>query len=174
MYTILLTGTVSGLLALINIGSSTALNDILGVTTSGYYWSYLIAISLLLWRRCTGSIHPPETVPPSDQLINTVGKQLVWGPWRIPGIWGIAVNLTAILYLIVALFWSYWPASKEVTGADMNYNILIFGACVLFATGYYLLVAKGLYTGPVVEIAPDDERVKTELSAVKGRPTLRD
>ena len=82
----------------------------------------------------------------------------MWGPWHIPGIWGIAVNTFAILYLVVALFWSFWPSTLPVTAANMNYNILIFGGVVLLAAVYYFVIARHTYTGPVVEHTPIDDR----------------
>ena len=152
---ILLSVTVPALLALINIGSSTALNDLVSVVTSGYYGSYLVATTLLLWRRCTGAIHTGQHHE-SNSIVNNVGKELVWGPWRIKGLLGILINLTACLYLILALFWSFWPSETPVTAANMNYNCLIFGAVILLATAYYWLVARTEYKGPIIEAQPSD------------------
>ena len=76
---IFLTIVIPALLALINIGSSTAFNDIIGLLTSGYYSSYLVATSLLLYRRIMGAILTPENANEHSELVNQVGKRLVWG-----------------------------------------------------------------------------------------------
>jgi choline transport protein len=144
---------VSALLSLINIGSSTAFNDIVSLVTSGYYSSYLMASGLLLYRRLTGAIAVPGVDDSPYEPVNNVGRRLVWGPWRIPGIWGILINLISVIYLIVALFWSFWPSYYPVTAENMNYNILIIGATLLLSIVYYVVHARKEYTGPIVETA---------------------
>lgn len=146
----MLTIVVGCLLALIYIGSTTVLNDLFGIVTSAFYASYLIVMSLLLWRRVTGAIKPADDFD-SDELVNTVGKKLVWGPWHIPGIWGIITNTISCCYLVFGLFWSFWPSIYPTSAATMNYNCVLFGAVVIVATVYYLAVAKGKYKGPIVE-----------------------
>ena len=143
---------VSALLSLINIGSSTAFNDVVALVTSGYYTSYLMATSLLLYRRLTGSIHVRGHNDSPQEPVNNVGRRLVWGPWRIPGALGIVVNAFSCIYLIVALFWSFWPSELPVTAENMNYNVLLIGTVVLVAVLYYLIRGRKEYTGPVVEI----------------------
>jgi len=86
-----ITTLVSFLLALIIIGSSTAFNDIVGLTVSGIYSSYLIVSVLFLWRRLRGDISSVDDSP--HLLANVAGKPLIWGPWKIPGIFGIANNI---------------------------------------------------------------------------------
>ena len=142
---------VSVLLSLINIGSSTAFNDVIGLVTAGYYGSYLMASGLLLYRRCTGAIRAPASDESPNELVNNVGKTLVWGPWRIPGLCGVLVNGFACVYLTVALFFSFWPSEKPVTGKNMNYNVLVFGAVMIMAVVYYFVKGKREYNGPIVE-----------------------
>lgn len=142
---------VSALLSLINIGSSTAFNDVVALVTSGYYSSYLMASGLLLYRRCTGAIQLPGADDPPLELVNNVGRKLVWGPWRIPGVFGILVNAFSVFYLTFALFWSFWPSYYPVTAENMNYNVLIIGTVFLVAVVYYLVWGKREYSGPIVE-----------------------
>lgn len=148
---IALTTIISCLLALINIGSSTAFNDIVSLSVVALFSSYLIATVLFLWRRCTGAIVLPTEVN-ATSLANTPGAQLVWGPWRIPGIWGIANNVFACAYLAVILFFCCWPATTPVTAATMNYSSLLLGAAVLLSVVYYAVWARKSYVGPVVEV----------------------
>ncbi|GAB1196229.1 hypothetical protein APSETT444_005497 [Aspergillus pseudonomiae] len=89
-YTVLLTSTIGCLLNLINIGSDVAFNSLVSMSTSGLYLSYMIAAGLLLYRRCTGEIS--EAKRNSEQtMVNTAGAKLVWGPFHLPGIWGIGL-----------------------------------------------------------------------------------
>ncbi|KIN05299.1 hypothetical protein OIDMADRAFT_39600 [Oidiodendron maius Zn] len=143
---------VSALLSLINIGSSTAFNDVVALVTSGYYTSYLMATALLLYRRLTGSINVRGPNDSPEEPVNNVGRRLVWGPWRIPGALGVVINAFSCIYLIVALFWSFWPSELPVTAENMNYNVLLIGTVVLVAVVYYLIRGRKEYTGPVVEI----------------------
>ena len=87
-----------------------------------------------------------------QEPVNNVGRRLVWGPWRIPGALGVVVNAFSCIYLIVALFWSFWPSELPVTAENMNYNVLLIGTVVLVAVVYYLIRGRKEYTGPVVEI----------------------
>ncbi|KUL81939.1 hypothetical protein ZTR_10359 [Talaromyces verruculosus] len=153
---ILFTVTVSVLLSLISIGSTTAFNDIVALVTSGYYSSYLMASGLLLYRRLTGAIVLPDMGDPPYEPVNNVGRRLVWGPWRIPGILGILINAFSVIYLTIALFWSFWPSFYPVTAENMNYNVLIIGATLLLSVMYYIFHAKKEYTGPIVETVPSD------------------
>jgi choline transport protein len=147
---------VSVLLSLISIGSTTAFNDIVALVTSGYYSSYLMASGLLLYRRLTGAIVLPDMGDSPYEPVNNVGRRLVWGSWRISGILGILINAASVIYLTIALFWSFWPSFYPVTAENMNYNVLIIGATLLLSIIYYIFHAKKEYTGPIVETVPSD------------------
>ena len=122
-------------------------DDLVGLTVAALNSSYLIASSLLLYRRCTGGIIPRHHKPSTDTT-----KQLKFGPWFIPGKFGIAVNAFACLYLTVLIFFCMWPSELPVTAANMNYTALVTVAVVMFSVVYYWLWARRVYTGPVVEV----------------------
>lgn len=151
MYSVLLTTSISWLLALINIGSSVALNDVLSMAVSGLYSSYLIVSSLLLIRRIRGDISLYNDN--DDEIVNFPGKKLVWGPFHVPGIWGILVNAFAVIYIVIVIFWSFWPTEMNPSVTDMNYSVVGWGGVLLLATLYYLVRARRIYTGPVVEVS---------------------
>lgn len=146
---VLLTTVVACLLALINIGSSIAFNALISLTVNGLYSTYLICCILLLYRRCKNQILPynPHTTP---NPLTT--KTLSWGPFRLPGTLGIIINVLGVVYLIIILFFSFWPPVTPTTAATMNYSVLMIGAVVLFSVVYYMLVARKVYGGPLVEI----------------------
>lgn len=147
------TSLIASLLALINIGSTSAFNGVISVAIAGLFSSYLLTSSLLLYRRCTGAISiSRETSDLGTSCVAIDGKvRAIWGPWRIPGALGIANNAFACIYLIFVFFFSFWPSYAQVTPATMNWAILVTGAIALFSTTYYLVWARKIYQGPVIE-----------------------
>ncbi|KAJ5152408.1 choline transport protein [Penicillium capsulatum] len=99
IYSVLLTTCVVCLLALINIGSEVAFNDLVAMSISGLYLSYMMVAGLLLYRRCTGGISNARSS--ETAVINTVGGKLVRvrSTARVVGTFG-----TIILSLIYYLF----------------------------------------------------------------------
>ncbi|KUJ11509.1 choline transport protein [Mollisia scopiformis] len=137
------------LLALINIGSTTIFNDILSLVLAGLFSSYEIAAGLLLYHRCTGGIQIEND---NDSNMTSPLEKLTWGPWRIKGVLGIANNLFACIWLIIIIFFSFFPPTAQVVPSTMNYSVLVFGAAVIFSIVYYLFWAKKFYIGPIVEV----------------------
>lgn len=171
MVAIALVTVIPALLALIYIGSSTVFEDVVSLSTSGLYASYLIPCSLLLWRRTTGQIVPPiphsndsdaetalanvggiiQTTTDGTNTMEVVHPQLVWGPLRLPGWLGVANNIYACVYILFVLFWSLWPPDFPATAKNMNYSVLMTGAALLFSFVYYYVWGKKQYMGPLVE-----------------------
>ncbi|KAF2704304.1 amino acid transporter [Pleomassaria siparia CBS 279.74] len=148
----------SALLALINIGNNVAFNGTISLVLEGFYLSYLLAIGLFLWRRMRGDMDNPDPVlsfnsaTHSDETLDTA---LHWGPWRLKGYMGIANNIVACSYLLLLIFFSFWPTQLDVSNAEyMNWAVLVTGFILIFSIGYYLIWAKQSYTGPIVEVDP--------------------
>lgn len=149
--TIIATTIISTLLSLIILGSSTAFNNIVSIAVAGLSASYVLAIALLLWRRTTGGIrHSPLSV---SRLTNTPGFELSWGAWYIPGVLGPTVNLLAIIYVLIILFFSFWPPEVPVDATNMNYTVLVTGAVSLFSVTWYYAWGRRDYKGPVIDAA---------------------
>ena len=149
--TIVATTMTSTLLSLIILGSSTAFNNIVSIAVAGLSGSYALAISLLLWRRVTGGIRHSRLS--ASQLTNTPGFELSWGPWYMPGVLGPAVNLFAIIYVLIILFFSFWPPEVPVDATNMNYALLVTGAVLIFSVIWYYAWGRRDYKGPVVDAA---------------------
>ncbi|KAI2602617.1 amino acid transporter [Hypoxylon sp. NC1633] len=147
---IALTMVVSFLLALINIGSSVAFNDIISLTINGLYGAYFIGNSLLLYRRVTGAIRPYNGE--STDLMNVSHETLTWGPSKIPEPLGTIINAFGCAFLLVMLFFSFWPTAINPTASTMNMSSLMVGATLIFSIIYYLVWARKVYTGPVIEV----------------------
>ena len=150
LYAIAVMAGVSCVIGLINIGSATAFNIVLSIGVNSLYASYVLTEALFLWRRVTGSIRHPNQMSSSTWHAN----ELVWGPFRVPGIWGILLNAFGVGYGIIVFIFSFFPTAVKPDAEHMNFSCLMTGAVMIFAVAYYLLYAKKLYTGPVVEIAP--------------------
>ena len=140
---------ISLLLSLLVLVSSTTFTNITSISAAGLCSSYLLPITLLLWRRMTGKIRHASYS--EYQLTNTPGFELSWGPWRMPGILGPAVNLIAIIYLSVVLFFSFWPPEAAVTASNMNYSIVVTGSMLTLSVTWYLVRGRWVYKGPIVD-----------------------
>ncbi|KAH1495497.1 hypothetical protein KXX06_002287 [Aspergillus fumigatus] len=135
----------------LNIGSSVALNAVVSMAVSGLYLSYLMVGSLLLYRRCTGAISQYDHG--EDGVINVPGAKLAWGPFHVPGIWGTAVNTYAVIYMVIVVFFSFWPSQMSVDKTTMNFSVVGTVGTILLALLYYVLRARKVYTGPVMEVS---------------------
>lgn len=158
--------TIPGLIALIYIGSPTVSEDVVSLSTSGLYASYFIPCSLLLWRRTTGLIESnfantndhDDFLPNLTNLstferaeIQVVQPHLKWGPWRLPGLFGIVSSLYTCVYILFVLFWSFWPPSTPATPSTVNHSILMTGAVIMFSNVYYYVWGRKQYLGPLLE-----------------------
>ena len=149
-YAIYVLAGVACFVGIINLGSATAFNIILSIGISSLYCSYTITEALLLWRRLRGDIRKPSEMGGHTWHAN----ELVWGPFHIPGIWGILLNTFAVCYGTIVIIFCFFPSTVDPTPATMNYACLITGVIIIFAVAYYLLYAKKVYKGPVVEVSP--------------------
>ena len=135
------------LIGLINLGSSAAFNDVISLSVSALYASYIITESLFLYRRLTGAIRFRIDEDQTSAEIN----QLVWGAFHIPGIFGIAINVFAVLFGILIFFFSFWPVATPVVAKTMNFSSLMTGGVVIIAVIYYAIWARHTYQGPLME-----------------------
>ncbi|CAM1509634.1 Fc.00g033730.m01.CDS01 [Cosmosporella sp. VM-42] len=150
VWAVTVTTVISVLLSLINIGSPVAFLNVTSLSISCLYASYLITAILLLYRRTTkGFTLPGASDLPA--LANTTGAELIWGPFHLPGAFGVANNICAICYLVVIGFFSFWPPMLDPTLDMMNYSVLVTGSLVMFSVIYYFVRARKEYNGPIVE-----------------------
>lgn len=120
------------------------------MSITGAYLSYMVVAILLLWRRLTGSVLPRSQVSP-DETVNTTGAKLVWGPFHVPGIWGVLVNAFGIIYGLIASFFSMWPTHTPVGVQTMNFSVVGTFGTILLAIAYYVIRAQHEYHGPIIE-----------------------
>jgi len=113
--TLCLVSSICFILALIYIGSSTAFNAIISLTTLTLYISYIFPILFFMLRKIRG---PP----------------LAYGPFKL-GRWGIPINLAALAYILYTATWMPFPTILPVTAQNMNYAgpiviVIVIGALV--------------------------------------------
>ncbi|PYH79071.1 amino acid transporter [Aspergillus uvarum CBS 121591] len=135
----------AGLIGLINIGSSVVLNIVLSLLMEAFFFSYVIPLSLLLYRRVKGHISEPQQGVDNN-------KGFVWGPFRVRGWLGIANNIFALVFSGIIVIFGFWPASSHPTPSHMNYSVAIFGGVLILAVGYYLGWGRKHYMGPLAEV----------------------
>lgn len=118
------------------------------MSITGLYLSYTLVAVLLLWRRLSGAISS-QAAP--DEVVNTIGARLVWGPFHVPGIWGVLTNSFAIIYALIASFFSMWPTATPVKVETMNFSVVGTFGTIILAVVYYVVRARKIYQGPVIE-----------------------
>lgn len=132
----------AGLLSLINIGSAVVLNIILSLVLEAFFASYMISLTLLLYRRLRGDLTEP----------GQGGGVLNWGPFRVKGWLGTANNIFAIAYSIIMMFFGCWPPENHPAPKNINYSIVIFAGVTLISIIYYVGWARKHYQGPLAEL----------------------
>ncbi|KAJ5729708.1 uncharacterized protein N7483_004216 [Penicillium malachiteum] len=128
---IFLSCLISGLLSVINIGSTVAFNAIISLNVAALMYTYAISISCVIYRK----IHCPETLPPRR-----------WSMGRL----GLSINIIGLVYVCFALFWSFWPPTPSVTAEDFNWSVVIFVGIFILSLMVYAFQGRYQYVGPVV------------------------
>ena len=124
------------LLNLINLGSSTAFEAILSLTTIALYASYLLPIGLMVLRRIKK-------------------QEIQFGSFTL-GRYGLLVNLFATVYGLFICIFVVFPTQQPVTAVNMNYASLVFGGALTFILVYWYLRGRKIYHGPVEEMVEDE------------------
>ncbi|KAJ5717437.1 hypothetical protein N7488_003083 [Penicillium malachiteum] len=188
-------------LSIIYIGSTTAFNDVISLTVTGFYSTYILPSAFLLYHRIKGNVLPHGTmldgslpdattsVPasmkekpaalvhpkePGEEDLPTSGPSsspdrtqstdarrpmeyeiaqapLIWGPWKVPGIFGTINNTYACVYMLFVIFWSVWPPLTPVDYTTMNYSIVVTAGVLILSGIWYLVRARKDYQGPLID-----------------------
>jgi choline transport protein len=124
--TVVLSLGVTILLAAINVGSKAAFSTILSLCISSIFTGYVISVGCVLFRRLQG--------------------------WRLPqhqwnlGVFAVPITFLALMYSIFVLATSFFPRARSNLAPDtMNWAIVIWGAVLVFATGFYAITGKYFY-----------------------------
>ncbi|KAH8693565.1 amino acid/polyamine transporter I [Talaromyces proteolyticus] len=131
---ILLSCLISMLLSLINIGSTTAFNAIISVNVAALMFTYLAAISCVIYMR----LREPHRLPVRR-----------WSLGRA----SLPVNVVGLGYVVFAMFWSFWPAAPGFVKESFNWSIVIFGGVLVVSLFMYAVHGRRHYAGPVEHIS---------------------
>jgi len=121
---------VTCLLALINIGSTIALNNITSLSLVAILSSYIVSIGCIMvkrWRR--------EPMLPSK--------------FKLGRTFGLFLNGFSELFLVLVFILCFFPGSPNPTPAMMNWTILIYGVIMIAALGHFWFKGRFVYDGPV-------------------------
>jgi choline transport protein len=112
--------------------ADTELSAIVSLTESGLFISYLIPILLILIKKAKN-------------------EDIRYGPWKMPRIVGMGVNAFSAVFLVLSVFFGFFPPAIPVTAVSMNWSIACFGGFVIIGLVWYALIGRKQYDGPVVE-----------------------
>lgn len=127
-----LVATCLFLLAIINIGSSTAFNAFISLPALALYISYFFPIFFLFWRRLASKRHPP----------------IAWGPFKLGRV-GPFVNIGAMAYITFVLIWMPFPAVLPVDRWNMNYAGPIAGGVIIAAGIDWCINGRKRFSAPI-------------------------
>lgn len=119
----------TAVLSLINIGSSVALNSILGLGTAPLLTSYFTSIGCVTWRRLTGNPLPRSKF--------SLGRL------------GLPINIMSEVSLAVFFVFCFFPTAPNPDAAGMNWSALIYAVVILWSLTYYVVWGRHVYVGPV-------------------------
>ncbi|KAF1974376.1 amino acid transporter [Bimuria novae-zelandiae CBS 107.79] len=128
---LLATCIITSLLSLIILGSTIAFNIITSLGQLGLVFSYLIAITCMVSKRFRA---------PNDLLRArfSLGRA------------GVFINALALCFLTLVSVLLFFPAVPNPSAESMNWSCLMFGGLVVFALGWYWVVGRYRYVGPVM------------------------
>ncbi|PYH88707.1 amino acid transporter [Aspergillus ellipticus CBS 707.79] len=123
---------IVSLLSLINIGSAVAFNAIMSLGTAALLSSYLISISCVRLRRWRQMPLPPAR----------------WSMGKLTPF----IDSVSLVVLAIVFVFTFFPLTNDTAPSEFNWAIVIFGAVVVLAMGYYVLHARNVYKGPVTRV----------------------
>jgi choline transport protein len=125
---ILFSLSITIIIALINIGSSAALNTIVALLTGATSFSYALSIACILTKRLR-----KEPLPPARF---TLGR------------YGTAINAFATIYVIVSAVALFFPVTVPTDAENMNWSSVMFGGVLIIACVDYVARGRKHYTEP--------------------------
>ena len=134
LYSIGATAVISCLLALINIGSTTAFRAFTSLVVSSFFTVYALAAGLLLYKRMTT---PLEKIPFGQFHLGRAGTPLI---------------LISLAFSFIGSFVSFWPAQDPVDASSMNWSIVVYAGAMFVSMVFWFAHGRKYYKGPVLEV----------------------
>ena len=127
---ILLVFLLQLLLGFLYLGSTTAFNAVLSMAILGMYLSYALPIAYML-------------------ICGRGTDRVTKAPFRMGHAVGIATNIVALVWLVLAMFFSTWPNFYPVTAETMNYSTVVLAGWLVVGVCIFVFAARKTYVGPV-------------------------
>ena len=119
----------SGVICLINLGSTTAFNIVVSLTLLALLSTYMISIGCVLLKRIRKQQLPPAR-------------------WSL-GRWGLPINAFAFVYSALVIVFCCFPNSVPVTTSTANWAPLVWVGVIGVAAIIYIVHGRRFYTPPV-------------------------
>lgn len=124
-----LSSILTGVLCLINLGSTLAFNILVSLSLLGLLSTYMLSIGCVL-------------------LLRIKGHKLPTARWSL-GRLGIPINAFAFLYSAFVIVFSCFPIALPVDLGSANWAPLVWVGVIVISLGLYVLHGKRFYTPPV-------------------------
>jgi choline transport protein len=127
--TVYATSAACVILALIQIGSTTAFNIVVSLSTLALLSTYMISIGCVFWKRLTSQPLPPTR-------------------WSL-GRWGVWINGFAFFYSAFVAVFCCFPTFLPVTTSNANWAPVVWAGVIVISVAWYWGFGKSHYTAPV-------------------------
>ena len=81
--------------------------------------------------------------------LTTPDATLPWGPLNL-GRAGVPVTVLAITYTVFGAFFSVWPTTPKPDARGVKYDILVFGATIIFSLSFWFMYGRKYYQESVL------------------------
>lgn len=131
LFTCLFTIVVS----ILYIAADAAFNAIISLYAGSIMATYALSIGSVLYQR----LYHPDQLPPAA--------------WSLGRRGGPIVNFIALLYVVFAFFWCFWPNERHVTPDNFNWAPVMYLVVVIASLVMYFAQGRKVYKGPVSTVA---------------------
>ena len=124
-----ITSLFTGIICLINLGSTTAFNIVVSLILLALLSTYMISIGCILLKRIR-----KEELPPAR--------------WSL-GKWGLPINAFAFVYSGFVMVFCAFPNTVPVTASTANWAPVLWVGVIVLAGAVYIVHGRKVYTPPV-------------------------
>lgn len=134
---IYLTALFTGVICLINLGSTTAFSIMVSLNLLALVSTYMLSIGCVLLKRIRHQDLPPAR-------------------WSL-GRFGLAINAFAVAYCAFIMVFSCFPTFVPTTVGDANWAPLVWGVVIIGAVLMYAAHGRRVYTAPVLFVEAEHD-----------------
>ena len=127
-----LTSLISGIICLINLGSTTAFNIVVSLNILAILSTYMVSIGFVLLKRLRK-------------------QSLPHARWSL-GKWGLPINAFAFAYSGFVVVFACFPTSLPVSTGSANWAPAVWVGVMVVSVVAYLVHGRRVYTAPVIYV----------------------